>query len=318
MARTTATSTQLGLTADSITAVNPVHYEFSAQSQEMLKAAEESLAIRKEMELPRLQKLYGDISDFELSMILRTEKEIRQCENCAGLPCSKKNPCITPRIINNADTGYLDFTGDFCRYQKAQNLQNEIAKKFGLSKIPPEYLGKTFEDYEVDDNNSRAFNAAKKLIELPNQGVFFYGNVGTGKTLLAAILAQEVIKRGRQVIFATVPTISMQIRSTFKNNSNLTETDILEKLYKVPTLILDDVGMEKPTRFICSTIANIFNERYNSKLQTILTSNYSLKELENIFNHPSDGGETLDGTRIFDRCKQMCFPIELKGNSRRC
>ena len=294
-----------------------------------LAAKKESLQLQIEMEGERVRKQYGTVSYEEISRILRAEKEIAVCEGCKGLPCPKrKNQGFTPKIYYDELYG-LDIRNVYCDYEKARQLQLQIERLTGLSKIPAEYLGKTFEDYQVDASNAYAVKVAKKLVELPNNGAYFFGGVGTGKTFLAAILAQEVIKQGRQVIFATVPTISMKIRSTFsktpKRNSASevmtqqapTEEEILEKLMTVPTLILDDVGMEKPTRFVCSTLCNVFNERYNARLQTIMTSNYPLKQLENIFNNPSDGGATLDGTRIYDRCKQMCVPVEFKGKSRR-
>lgn len=282
-----------------------------------LAAVEETLQLQIETEGERIREAYGTVRGKDIWRILRAEKEMTECENCGGLPCQKKkNRTFTPKISYDEMYG-LDVRNEVCGYEKARRLQRQIEKLAGLSKIPCEYLGKTFDDYQVDENNAYAVKVAKKLVELPNNGAYFFGSVGTGKTFLAAILAQEVIKQGRQVIFATVPTISMKIRSTFGNNAKTTEAEILEQLMTVPTLILDDVGLEKPTRFVCSTLCNLFNERYNARLQTIMTSNYALKELESIFNNPTDGGVTLDGTRIYDRCKQMCTPVEFKGKSRR-
>jgi DNA replication protein DnaC len=250
--------------------------------------------------------------------IICAEKELEPCATCTGFPCSKKsNKNFTVEINVFASEPLVDIRYRPCEFETQRRFKAKVEKLKGLSRIPAEYIGKTFEDYTVDLNNFTAVKVAKKLVEMPDKGAYFFGNVGTGKTLLAAIIAQEIIKRGRQVIFATVPEISKQLRSTFKNNSKITEAEILETLENAETLVLDDIGMEKPTRFVCSTICALLNERYNSRLQTIMTSNYRLKELEAIFNNPCDGDETFDGTRIYDRCKQICVPVELKGNSRR-
>ena len=161
----------------------------------------------------------------------------------------------TTTINFDAQRKTFDIRRATCNYVKAQHKQQQIEEIQTFLKISPEYEGKTFADYDVDDNNAYAVKAAKYLIEHPDKGAFFYGTVGTGKTLLAAIIAQEIIKRGRQVIFATVPEISMQLRSTFnrvpKRDSTgenlieqpLTESEILDRLINVPTLMLDDVGM---------------------------------------------------------------------------
>ena len=269
----------------------------------------------------RINAQYGvELSGEEIYRILKAEKEMAQCEGCAGLPCRKrKNPYLRPHIKGyNADLDYVVICNEFCKYEHERRLKLKIEKMAGLSRIPAEYQGKTFADYEVDADNAYAVEIAWGLIDRPKNGAYFFGNVGTGKTLLTAIMAQEIVRRGRQVIFATVPNISKQIRSTFGGNSKNTEVEILEQLETVPTLILDDIGIEKPTRFVCSTLCNLFNERYNARLQTIMTSNYTLKQLEYIFNHPADSKEeTFDGSRIYDRCKQMCTPVELAGGSRR-
>lgn len=292
------------------------------EMQEKIDKENERQAAQVELERERVFEQYSkNLDDRSIRRILRQEEKLKECENCTGLPCKKSNDkCQIPEIEVYASCGITNVKIKYstCKYERVRRIQAAEHKKFGLSKIPPEYLGKTFEDYQVDTNNAYAVEVAKKLIEHPEQGAYFFGGVGTGKTFLAAIIAQEAIKRGRSVIFVTVPTISVRIRSTFQKNSTLTEGDVLEKLYTVPTLILDDIGIEKPTRFVCSTLCNIFNERYNARLQTIMTSNYQLKELENIFNNPTDENTpTFDGSRIYDRCKQMCIPIELKGRSRR-
>lgn len=295
--------------------------EEQLENQHYIDLAAETLAKRQKetlnKESGRIRAKYGEqLTDDEVIAILNVEQEMSQCKGCLGKTCKKfynRNYC---KAIEYNEKRGLKINSYYC--------PKMTQAKYKLSKIPLAYIGKTFESYKVDEVNELAVRVAKKLLEQPDAGAYFYGGVGTGKTLLATIIANELIRRGREVIFATVPTISARIRSTFNqkkttlSETDISETDILEKLYTVPTLILDDIGMEKPTRFVCSTLCNIFNERYNAQLQTIMTSNYRLEELENIFNNPIDSREkTLDGTRILDRCKQMCFPVELKGKSRR-
>ena len=290
--------------------------------QEKSRLDETKLTDEVKAECIKVKRAYGIPDSFNnrkinLWQIRNAEKEIAECKGCTGYCQKKRKQGYYPTITFNEKYQEIYITSHACAFEKERRAQAKLKRMQGLSKIPPEYADCTFEDYRVDQNNAYAVKVAKALVEHSEKGAFFFGNVGTGKTFLAAITAQEIIKRGRQVIFATVPAISKQLRSTFGGNSKVTEAEILEQLETAPTLILDDVGMEKPTRFVCSTLCNLFNERYNARLQTIMTSNYTLKELENIFNNPSDGGTTLDGTRIYDRCKQMCAPVELKGKSRR-
>ena len=285
---------------------------------ELIRVTQDNINRQIDAARERIYRQYGEVSNYDIWQVLKTEREAEYCKNCAGLPCIKpNNKTFIQKAAYNSNSQNISIMFGYCKYELARLRQVKLEKKYGLSKIPREYIGKTFDDYSVDAENARAVNAAKNLVELPTQGAYFYGNVGTGKTFLVSIIAQEIIKAGRTVIFTTVPAISMKIRNAFNNSATLSEIEFLEKLYTSDTLILDDIGIEKPTRFICSTLGNIFNERYNARRQTILTSNYTLKELEKIFNNPLDSPPTLDGTRIYDRCKQMCQPFELGGFSRR-
>ena len=289
------------------------------QLQEEINALMEESKVRFNAEFEdakkRLENQYGEITRDEYFEIRQAERHNQKCAGCKGLPCANNG---FVQKISRTKFGKLNVCYCTCEYKKAWQQEYEIEKKFGISKIPQEYYRKTWDDYIVDIDNYDAVEFAKKLADHPDKGAYFYGGVGTGKTFLASLVAQEVLKLGREVIFCTVPVLSTKLRSTFKENSTINENELLEKLYTADTLILDDIGMEKPTRFVCSTLCSIFNERYNAKLQTILTSNYSLKTLEKIFNNPTDAKEeTIDGSRIYDRCKQMCIPVKLGGKSRR-
>lgn len=301
-------------------ALNQEAQEAFKVTNEILAQGRQTFEEKYQSNKARIEEKYGtpECTRADCFEILHAESELAQCENCKGFPCQKKlNKTFRAKIVYDDRIKKLCVRYYFCEYEKARRFQKETEKLLGKAQIPKEYQNKTWEDYQVDEFNQMAVKVAKRLIEVEGKGAFFYGDVGTGKTFLASLIAKEMVKKRQGVIFVTVPTISSQLRSTFKPNSPVTESEILEKLYTVPVLILDDVGLEKSTRFIGGMLANLFNERYNSNLKTIITSNYTPENLEYIFNHPSDGGETLDGSRIYDRWKKMCFPVELKGTSRR-
>ena len=276
-----------------------------------------------------LAKKYGkenlaNRSDNQIWLIHQAEKEIAQCENCSGLPCQKRrNPLFVPKV-NFDNTGGKNYGVDIrfvsCPYSAAQTQSAKIDRLQGLSKIPPQYVGKTFDDYDVDADNENAVEIANGLINDPTLGgAYLYGGIGTGKTFLAAIMAQEIIKRGRQVLFVKLPKISERLRSTYgRNQNNHTEGDYLRPLFEVPTLILDDIGIEKATGFICEKLNLIIDERYSAQLQTIITSNLPLKELQAVLNNPIDAKNfSMIGDRVVDRLQSMCIVAELTGRSRR-
>ena len=245
----------------------------------------------------------------------RALEEKKQCDQCKGYPCRKaENPCFVP-VIREGEIYW-----GHCEPYKAYLRQEVLGRKFQYAKIPPRYEEKTFADYKVDSNNKPAVDFAKTLQTSGYKGAFFYGGVGTGKTFLAAIIAQEFLKAGKTVLFEKVADLLTEFYAVYRGEGTNEDT-LLKSLYEVDLLILDDFGLEKATQFTGVTLCKILDSRYNrNNAVTVITSNYSLKQIEARLNNPSDlpkGDFCLNGSRIYDRCIEICKPILFKGESRR-
>ena len=166
----------------------------------------------------------------------------------------------------------------------------------------------------VDNSNRNAVTFAKQALN-SNVGAYFFGECGTGKTFLAALIAQEFLQDGKSVIFIKVPSLLDDIKATFDGKGR--ELDLLDELRTANLVVLDDFGMEKPTQWAGSTLCKVLDMRYDNPTgRTIITSNLSPKELAEHLNNASDGAN-LNGSRIADRLREICKPILLKGTSRR-
>lgn len=275
----------------------------------LLKSANDNL----QSEGRRIVHQYGLSSSNALElpavkMILNIEKAGKECEGCGG-DCHKCS-------FRYAKAGVAVYHGQWyeafesCPYGRQRALERE----FRAAAIPARYIGKTFADYTVDADNEIAVKAAQYVLH-ERGGVYYYGECGVGKTFLAALIAQEFLKAGKTVLFAKVPDLLSEIRSTFDGSGS--EADKLNALRGVDVLILDDFGMEKPTQWAGSTLCKVLDMRYDRRDGvTIITSNLSPAELAQHLDYATDG-DSLNGSRIFDRCREICKPVLLKGNSRR-
>lgn len=143
-------------------------------------------------------------------------------------------------------------------------------------------------------------------------GLIIVGSPGTGKTHLAAAIANKLINDGRPVICMTMIDILESIRRTF--NGNGSEADVIHRYKTAPLLIIDDMGKEPPTEWAISTIYNIINGRYEAYLPTIVTSNYSGAELEARMT-PRETKDSMTARATLDRIAEMCRAIGLTGES---
>lgn len=261
---------------------------------------------------------YGsELDDSDVRRIDYALRERAVCEKCPGYPCP--NNGFKPVIRVDKKWG-LSIAGKPCKIYAEHSRRIELERNFKHAKIPPRYKGATFADYRVDNANKKAVDFAKSLSTEHYSGAFFYGNVGTGKTFLAALIAKAFLDAGKSVLFEKVADLLTEFHAVYRGQGG-SEDSLLDDLYNVDLLVLDDFGLEKPTQFTGATLCKILDARYNRPaVTTIITSNYSLEQLEQRLNNPTDlqeGDFCLNGSRIYDRCIEFCKPILFKGESRR-
>lgn len=151
-----------------------------------------------------------------------------------------------------------------------------------------------------------AKNFVKNFKELSkdNNGLIFHGNVGTGKTYLAACIANKIIEDYQiRVKMRNIPQIINDIE---KGGFDIDKNDYYRKLSSVSLLILDDFGIERNTEYVNEMVYQIINTRYESKKPTIISTNIPLGVIMN-------GSNDIDKERIYSRLREMCIPVKIAG-----
>ena len=169
-----------------------------------------------------------------------------------------------------------------------------------LRVIPIKYRKITKEDLDSKEKQEVYDN----IIE--GKSYFLTGGAGTGKTFLACLIGKDLILKGKNAQYLSFPAFVIRLQSSFRENEE-SAYGLLSKYAKEPEiLIVDDLGAEGLTPFVQRAIYYIINEREQWDKQVIITSNFSLTEID----------EQID-PRISSRIKGICEIVKFMGKDRR-
>ena len=186
-----------------------------------------------------------------------------------------------------------------------------LKERSGLSKRMRGYALDNF-THGISRSTEKAFARVMDYImnwqenKEAGRGLYFCGDVGTGKTHLAVAVMNELMTRKRvPALFVTVPEFLDNLRETYMiPGRDLDEW--MDTVKNADLLVLDDLGSERPTEWVRERIFVIVNHRYREALPTLFTSNIGPKDLASQL-----------GERTASRIIAMCDWISLEGEDYR-
>ena len=180
--------------------------------------------------------------------------------------------------------------------------ENQLAgmenfKRVHLSQIPPRFKDATFDSFVCKtDKHRSAVEFLKK-----GQSIALYGKNGTGKTHLAFATLRHLVEKGYKVKYILAFELFDLVKNSFSDSSYLKE---IEKLEKIPYLIIDEVDKKFGTQTEFLALYKLINYRYNFNLKTMLISNAEKEDLLEVI-----------GLASFDRIIQDGSAINLDGEN---
>jgi DNA replication protein DnaC len=176
--------------------------------------------------------------------------------------------------------------------------------------IPRRYYDVAFERYPVTDIDRNVVAATRRFADMIDEqldagrGLWFMGDVGTGKTTLAMLVSKAALKAGRSVAIYSLPRLLNEIRETHR--ADRSHVDLLDRLTAVDLLHVDDVGAERTTDWVLEELYSIVNARYEDQRSMVITTNLGHTKL----------GEQIS-ERTVSRLTEMCDVLLLSGEDRR-
>ena len=152
------------------------------------------------------------------------------------------------------------------------HLTFENFRRFGNPKaesIPPQETASLQE----------AFDASEQFAKNLKGWLLLEGLYGSGKTHLAAAIANDTVYRGIPTLFITAPDLLDYLRFSFSDPESNLETRF-EEIRNAALLIMDDFGTQNGTPWAQEKLFQIINYRYINRLPTVITTNLILDEIE--------------------------------------
>lgn len=222
--------------------------------------------------------------------------------------------------VNGRKRIYEYFTScQLCEDEKQQEIKSEyglmkkISFKLGMKKIgiPKKYLKYDIKNIiPMNESQGEYIEQCRDYIsnfhELFKIGssIIFTGSPGTGKTMIALSMVNELVKVMYKIHFdkyypienvkaedfrkavdinpckyVNVYDYFSEIRETYSKKSAITEKDVYRKYLNTGLLIFDEVGVQGGTDFENQALFRIINMRYEQDKPTFLISNLNEDDL---------------------------------------
>lgn len=210
----------------------------------------------------------------------RSKKSLKNsvCPICGGLGYVRRD-----LPVDDPNFGLLEV----CECQKESVHKDTLARLYRTSNLEA-FKDMTFGNFKTGGHGSGksinktlevAFNTAQNYAHHLNGWLLLMGGFGTGKTHLAAAIANEVVNLGVETLFLTVPDLLDWLRFSYGSEETNYETRF-DEIRNIRFLVLDDLGTQNTTAWAREKLFQIINYRYTHRLPTLITTNLPLSQID--------------------------------------
>lgn len=239
----------------------------------------------------------------------RNEDGLLMCGNCHS-----KKECVLTKPDGTTKTVHCACNCSVAQHEKEdeekrkrdrmQYLDSMRRTGFPDAEMREWTFAKSDHTDQRNENIARRYVANFDTMRKQGTGLLLCGQVGTGKSFLAAAIANELISQGTPCLMTNFSRIISRVSEKFGGDQKY-----LDDLNRFDLLIIDDLGAERDSDFTWEKVMNVIDARYRAGLPLIITTNLGPKDF-------ADRGD-IRRQRVFSRLKEMCICLEVKGEDRR-
>ena len=176
---------------------------------------------------------------------------------------------------------------ELCRQEQKKELTSllgsgrETFENFRLDLYPAEYS----ESVRTSPRAlmQRNFNHCRKYAQnftMQSGNMLFSGATGLGKTFLSACIARTVADRGYSVVYDTAIHLFSDFEAEKFGMSQEENRGLSQRYLQCDLLIIDDLGTEMTTQFVCSALYHVVNTRLMESRPTIISTNLTYRLIQ--------------------------------------
>lgn len=196
-------------------------------------------------------------------------------------PFDELDPWLSSRIMDRKIVSHVKINApDYRRTRHSQGL----GERFSNLQLYREMRFDNFSCQSQFRSEStslrRVLNASKQWSAEPRNWLCILGDFGSGKTHLAASIANDLHESGKDVMFTTVPDLLDYLRVAFDPQSRSRFDKRFHSIVNIPVLILDDLSTASATPWAREKLFQIIDNRYLAKSATVITASDTIEKME--------------------------------------
>lgn len=190
--------------------------------------------------------------------------------------------CLKQQLIN------ISYNKSNLVNLKSQNFENFNDNIFSDEVNEMKYKFRISPRKNINNIKKACLKFVENFDDINTKNLLFSGNTGLGKSYMSNCIANELIKKGKTVLYQTAPVLlETIIDNKFSKYKTREMNEFNNSTLDVDLLIIDDLGTECLNSMKISELFTILNTRLlnlnNKPTKTIISTNLSIEQIFNIY-----------------------------------
>jgi len=211
-------------------------------------------------------------TSFEKEMITSSLEEVDICLVCDGMGFVRVTNDIEDSRFGQSHPCSCTIAA------RSEKTSKQLLKQSGLGSLRRLSFENLISHGRAQDARNRgqyelAIAEAKKYASNPNKWLTILGEHGSGKTHLAAAIANASLALGRPTLFFSIPDLMEHFRKeSLGRDFSESETMTVTRIFDIPLLLIDDCHSKINTIWAQEKFNQLLNHRWNAQLPTVFTA----------------------------------------------